>query len=110
MFYWVLFIGIAVLGWVVQANLESKFKKYSKCPAPMGMTGAEAARRMLQDHGIGNVRITCVNGRLTDHYNPLDNTVNLSHDVYYGNSMTAVAVAAELTVQQLLQKAVQHSL
>lgn len=94
MSYWVLFIGIAILGWVVQANLESKFKKYSKWPAPQGMTGADAAQRMLHENGIDNVRITCVNGRLTDHYNPADNTVNLSHDVYYGNSMTAVAVAA----------------
>lgn len=94
MLYWVLFIGIAVLGWVVQANLERKFKKYSKWPAPQGMTGADAARRMLHENGIDNVKITCVNGRLTDHYNPTNNTVNLSHDVYYGSSMTAVAVAA----------------
>lgn len=94
MMYWVLFIGIAVLSWLVQLNLDRKFKKYSKVLSPSGMTGAEAARRMLQDHGISGVRITCVEGRLTDHYNPEDNTVNLSHDVYYGNSMTSVAVAA----------------
>lgn len=94
MLYWVLFIGIAVLSWLVQLNLDRKFKKYSKVLSPLGMTGAEAARRMLQDYGISGVRITCIEGRLTDHYNPEDNTVNLSHDVYYGNSMTSVAVAA----------------
>lgn len=92
--YWILFIAIAIASWAVQKNLESKFAKYSKVLAPMGMTGAEAARRMLQEHGISDVKITCIEGRLTDHYNPQDNTVNLSRDVYYGNSMTSVAVAA----------------
>lgn len=93
-YYWILFIGIAILSYAVQANLNRKFKKYSKMPLADGSTGRDIALRMLADHGISNVRVTCTAGQLTDHYNPENNTVNLSHDVYYGNSMMAAAVAA----------------
>lgn len=93
-FYWILFIGIAILSYTVQINLNRKFKKYSQVPTRDGSTGYEVARRMLEQHGIGDVKVTCVEGQLTDHYNPENNTVNLSKDVYYGRSMMAAAVAA----------------
>ena len=93
-FYWIVFIVIAILGFSVQNNLNRKFKKYSKVPTRNGSTGFEVASRMLAENGIANVKVTCVEGRLTDHYNPENNTVNLSKDVYYGNSIMAAAVAA----------------
>jgi len=93
-FYWILFIGIAILSYGVQANLNRKFRKYSRMRTLDGRTGYDVACQMLRDNGLGNVRVTCVEGRLTDHYNPQDNTVNLSRDVYYGNSITSAAVAA----------------
>ena len=93
-FYWVLFIVIAVMSYTVQGNLKRKFDKYSKVPTRDGSSGYEVACRMLADHGISDVKVTCVEGRLTDHYNPETNTVNLSKDVYYGRSMMAAAVAA----------------
>ena len=93
-FYWIVFIVIAILSYSVQGNLNRKFKKYSKVPTRDGSSGYEVACRMLADNGISNVKVTCVDGQLTDHYNPENNTVNLSHDVYYGRSMMAAAVAA----------------
>lgn len=93
-FYWILFIAIAILSFTVQANLERKFRKYAKIATRDGRTGYDIARQMLYDYGISDVKITCVEGQLTDHYNPETNTVNLSHDVYHGRSMTAAAVAA----------------
>lgn len=92
--YWILFIGIALISYVVQQNLNSKFKKFSKVPLSSGMTGREVAEKMLQDHGIYNVTVTSTPGYLTDHYNPTNNTVNLSPEVYNGNSVAAAAVAA----------------
>ena len=92
--YWVLFIVIAILSHSVQANLDRKFKKYSQIPTRDGLSGHDVATRMLADHGLTDVRVTCVEGRLSDHYNPETNTVNLSKDVYYGRSMMAAAVAA----------------
>lgn len=92
--YWILFIGIALISYIVQQNLNSKFKKFSKVPLSSGMTGREVAKKMLQDHGIYNVTVTSTPGHLTDHYNPTNNTVNLSPEVYNGNSVAAAAVAA----------------
>mgnify|MGYP002730634220 FL=1 len=92
--YWILFIGIALISYIVQQNLNSKFKKFSKVPLSSGMTGREVAEKMLQDHGIYNVTVTSTAGHLTDHYNPTNNTVNLSPEVYNGNSVAAAAVAA----------------
>ena len=94
MSYWVLFIGIAVVSWLVQMNLQSKFKKYSKIPTGNGMTGRDVAIKMLHDNGIYDVQVTHTPGRLTDHYNPANKTVNLSEGVYYSNSIAAAAVAA----------------
>ena len=92
--YWIIFIAIAILSYAVEGNLKRKFSKYSKIPTRDGSTGFEVACRMLADHGLTDVKVICVPGRLSDHYNPQDNTVNLSHDVYYGNSLMAAAVAA----------------
>ena len=91
---WILFIGIALLSYIVQANLNRKFEKFSKEPLGNGMTGRDVAEKMLRDNGIYDVKVTCVNGRLTDHYNPTDHTVNLSRDVYSSSSVAAAAVAA----------------
>ncbi|WP_315303274.1 zinc metallopeptidase [Tannerella forsythia] len=92
--YWVLFIGIAVISWIVSARMQSKFKKYSQIPMPNGMTGREVAEKMLRENGITDVRVISVAGQLTDHYNPVNKTVNLSEPVYASNSIAAAAVAA----------------
>lgn len=90
--YWILFIGIALLSWIVSASLESKFNRYSELP--IAMTGRQVAEKMLRDHGLTDVQVTCTPGRLTDHYNPTDKTVNLSESVYNSASVAAAAVAA----------------
>ena len=90
--YWILFIGIALLSYVVQSNLKRKMGKYSR--VPVSMTGREVAEKMLRDNGIYDVRVISTPGRLTDHYNPTDKTVNLSEDVYNRNSIAAASVAA----------------
>lgn len=90
--YWILFIGIAILSWIVSASLESKFNRYSELP--IAMTGKQVAEKMLRDHGLTDVQVTCTPGRLTDHYNPTDKTVNLSESVYNSASVAAAAVAA----------------
>ena len=92
--YWILFIGIAVLSYIVQSNVKSKFEKYSKMPLANGMTGRDVAEKMLRDNGIYDVRVTSTPGMLTDHYNPATRTVNLSEGVYANNSVAAAAVAA----------------
>ena len=90
--YWIIFIAIAIASWIVSASLESKFEKYSK--ERLSMTGRQVAEKMLRDNGIYDVQVTCVSGRLTDHYNPSTKTVNLSPDVYNGANVAAAAVAA----------------
>lgn len=91
---YVLFIVIALVSFAVQRTLQSKFERYSQVPIPYGLTGRDIAMRMLQENGINNVTVTQIDGRLTDHYNPTTHTVNLSREVYYGNSVAAAAVAA----------------
>ena len=92
--YLIIFLGVTILSWVVQANLQSKFKKYSQVPLNGGLTGRDVAEKMLRDNGIYNVKVTCTPGHLTDHYNPTNGTVNLSESVYHSNSVAAAAVAA----------------
>lgn len=92
--YWILFIGIMVLGLIVQGVLQSKFGKYSKVPLPNGMSGAEIAMKMLNDNGIYDVKVVPAKGMLTDHYNPATKTVTLSEGVYASRSVAAAAVAA----------------
>lgn len=94
MSYLILFGAIMLASWAVSARLKSKFKKYAKVAIPNGLTGKDVAEKMLRDSGINDVTITQVNGQLTDHYNPANKTVNLSRDVYFGNNVSAAAVAA----------------
>ena len=91
---WIIFIGVAIISWLVQWNLQRKFKKYSQIANASGMTGAEIAMKMLRDNGLYDVKVTHVEGQLTDHYNPTNKTVNLSEGVYNSNSIMAAAVAA----------------
>jgi len=88
-----LMILIAVIGYAVQARLQSVFARYSEVPMPNGMTGAEMAEKMLRENNVHNVKITHVEGHLTDHFNPSTMTVNLSDSVYSSSSVAAVAVA-----------------
>ena len=92
--YWILFLGIALASWLVQWNLKSKFKKYSQIRSFKGLTGRETAELMLHDFGITDVTVQSVAGQLTDHYNPINKTLNLSEGVYESNSIMAAAVAA----------------
>ena len=89
-----LFGLIALVGWIVQRKLKSKFKKYSQISLQNGMSGKEIAEKMLYDHGIHDVQVISTAGRLTDHYNPSDKTVNLSEAVYNERNAAAAAVAA----------------
>ncbi|MBN8782274.1 MAG: zinc metallopeptidase [Terrimonas ferruginea] len=86
-----IFVGISM---VVSMVLKSKFNKYSKVPLSNGMTGREVAEKMLRENGIYDVKVVSVDGFLSDHYNPANKTVNLSPEVYQGNSVSAAAVAA----------------
>lgn len=90
--YFVLFISIALLSWAVSALLDYRFKKYAQVYLPM--PGREVAEKMLHDHGIYDVQVTCTSGHLTDHYDPRSKTVNLSEAVYASNNVAAAAVAA----------------
>ena len=92
--YWILFGGIALVSFLVQWNLKNKFEKYGKILLPNRMTGKDVAIKMLHDNGIYDVRVISTPGQLTDHYNPVDKTVNLSEDVYNDCSVAAAAVAA----------------
>ncbi|WP_288321657.1 zinc metallopeptidase [uncultured Alistipes sp.] len=89
-----LIIAIGIVGYIVQARLQSVFKKYSKVQFPGGLTGAEVAEKMLRDNNIHNVKVTHVGGHLTDHFNPQTMTINLSDSVYSSSSVAAAAVAA----------------
>jgi hypothetical protein len=94
LYAYVLFGLVALVSWLVQANFQSKFKKYSKIALPSGMTGRDVAIKMLRDNGITDVQVISTAGQLTDHYNPANKTVNLSEVVYATNSVAAAAVAA----------------
>ena len=89
-----LIIAIGIAGYIVQARLQSVFKKYSKVQFPGGLTGAQVAEKMLRENNIHNVKVTHVAGHLTDHFNPQTMTVNLSDSVYNSTSVAAAAVAA----------------
>ncbi len=92
--YYIIIGLIALVSWAVSARLKSKFEHYSKVSLRNGMSGAEIAQQMLQDHGIYDVKVISTPGRLTDHYNPTDKTVNLSEAVYNQRNAAAAAVAA----------------
>ena len=91
---WVIMILVMVASYLIQNTLMSRFENYSQVRNSNGMTGAEIASMMLRQNGIYDVRVSCIEGQLTDHYNPQTKTVNLSRSVYEGNSIAAAAVAA----------------
>ncbi len=91
---WIIMGAIMLASWLVSQRLQSKFEKYSKLHLQNNMSGAEIAEKMLADHGIRDVRVISTPGRLTDHYNPADKTVNLSEAVYNQRNAAAAAVAA----------------
>jgi Zn-dependent membrane protease YugP len=93
-----------LVGWIVSSRLKSKFHKYSLVHLTRDLTGADVARLMLADNGINDVQVISVEGKLSDHYNPANKTVNLSHDVYQGRNAAASAVASHECVH-----AVQHA-
>ena len=92
--YMIIIGVIALFSWLVSSRLKSKFEHYSKLTLRNGMSGAEIAEKMLADHGIRDVKVISTPGRLTDHYNPVDKTVNLSEAVYNQRNAAAAAVAA----------------
>ena len=104
MILWVIFGFFFILSLIAGNRLKSKFRQYSRVALPNGMSGSEIARKMLKDHGCYDVKITSVEGQLTDHYNPLTKTINLSSEVYHGTNIAAAAVAAHETGH-----AVQHA-
>lgn len=90
--YWILLIGTAIASWIVSSNMKRKFKKYSKIS--LSLSGKEIAEKMLRESGINDVKVVSTEGILTDHYNPLTKTVNLSSAVYHECNIAAAAVAA----------------
>lgn len=92
--YYILAGIMFLIGMLVSSRLKSKFTEYSQVILQNGMSGKEIAEKMLRDHGIYDVKVISTPGFLSDHYNPMDKTVNLSPDVYEGRSVSAAAVAA----------------
>jgi Zn-dependent membrane protease YugP len=92
--YILIFAAFAIFSLIVSSVLKRKFKKYSKIPMNYGMSGKDVAEKMLHDNGIYDVQVVSTEGQLSDHYNPTTKTVALSRDVYYGQSVSAAAVAA----------------
>ncbi len=92
--YILIFAVFAILSMIIGNVLKSKFRKYSKIPINNGLSGKDVAEKMLHDNGIFDVQVVPTKGQLSDHYNPATKTVALSHDVYYGQSVSAAAVAA----------------
>lgn len=91
---WVIVIVSMVASWYIGYKLKKKFKEYSEVAIGQNLSGKEIAEKMLHDNDIYDVKVISVEGQLTDHYNPLNKTVNLSPDVYYGRNVSAAAVAA----------------
>src|SRR5690606_32663567 len=104
-----LLMGIIMLAsWLVGKQLKNKFEKYSKLHVRNGLIGAEIATKMLHDHGIYDVKLISTPGRITDHYNPMDKTVNLRKAVYNQRNPAAAAVAAP-AVGHAVQQATAYS-
>ena len=108
-YYWIIIGAIALVSFAVSARLKSKFEYYSKVHLRNGMSGAEIAQKMLNDNGIYDVRVVSERGHLTDHYNPLKKTVNLSEAVYNQRNAAAAAVAAH-EVGHAVQHATAYSM
>ena len=98
-------LAVMLLSWLVQHTLNSRFEEYSHVPSPHSLTGADVARMMLQQNGITDVEVKCIEGTLTDHFNPSTKVINLSTSVYQGANIASCAVAAHETGHAL-----QHAL
>ncbi len=92
--FYVITIVFSIAGMIVSNMLKSKFNRYSKIPLQAGLSGAEVAKNMLNYYGIHDVTINIARGILTDHYNPVNKTINLSANIYNGRSIASAAVAA----------------
>lgn len=91
---WIIFGVFMLFSWLISMQLRSKFKKYSKLPINYNLTGKEVAEKMLKENGIMDVKVVSTPGQLSDHYNPVTKTVNLSPEVYNASNVAAAAVAA----------------
>lgn len=91
---WIIFGVFMLLSWLISMQLKSKFRKYSKVPINQNLTGKEVAEKMLRDNGISDVKVISTPSQLSDHYNPVNKTVNLSEGVYSSSNVAAAAVAA----------------
>ena len=91
---WIIFGFFMLLSWLISMQLKSKFKKYSNVPINYNLTGKDVAEKMLRDNGIMDVKVVSTPGMLSDHYNPVNKTVNLSEGVYNNSNVAAAAVAA----------------
>jgi uncharacterized protein len=91
---WIILIASIGFSWYIGYKLKKKFKEYSEIPIGQNLSGQEIAEKMLRESGIYDVKVVSIEGELTDHYNPLTKTVNLSPDVYFGRNISAAAVAA----------------
>ena len=107
--FWIILIVSIGFSWYIGYKLKKKFKEYSQISIGQNLSGKEIAEKMLRDNGIYDVQVTSVEGELTDHYNPLNKTVNLSPDVYYGRNVSSAAVAAH-ECGHALQHATAYSL
>jgi uncharacterized protein len=91
---WILLIGVMLISLLVSSKLRGRLQKYAQMPLSSGLTGKEVSEKMLRDNGIYDVKVISVEGHLTDHYDPTKKTVNLSPEIYSGQSIAAAAVAA----------------
>jgi len=90
----ILFLGTMGLSLWASFRVKSIYRQYAEEPTVTGISGAEAARRVMDQEGVTGVDIECQEGELTDHYDPMNHRLVLSHGNYYGTSVAAVAVAA----------------
>ena len=106
--YFIFILPVLIISMIVQWKFRNRFSRYAEMELSSGLTGREVAERMLQDHGILDVRIVSTEGQLSDHYNPGKKTVNLSTDVYHGRSVAAAAVAAHECGHAIQDKRAYH--
>lgn len=92
--YLIYFVLLMIVPMLASGKVKSTYTKYSKKPTSSGMTGADVARKILDDNGLHDVQIGMVKGELTDHYDPRKKQVNLSENNYNGRSMASSAIAA----------------
>lgn len=105
--YFIYILPGLILALYAQAKISSAYEKYKKIGSSTNLSGAEVAREILDRNGLNYVKINLVNGKLSDHYDPRDKTLNLSRDVYYKNSIASVSIAAH-EVGHAIQDSVEY--